>query len=202
MFLTPLTVVTLSCLIQSLVANNCPLRVDSIQVEANFTLDRYLGQWYEIEWMYDGYVDPAFLYEDYTHVYRRQQDGNITDTTRGRDPVHNHGCLQFSSTIYLTDTPGKMLFNYSNQGDIVNYWVVETDYTNYSVVYDCKQLNPDGTCKTNLAWVYSRHPNLSDDLRARVSHVIENLCLNETLFYKTTHKNGCSAAPNLDSVVG
>lgn len=75
-------------------------------------------------------------------------------------------------------------------GDIVNYWVVETDYTNYSVVYDCKQLNPDGTCKTNLAWVYSRLPHLSNDLRAKVSHVIESLCLNEALFYTTKHRNG------------
>lgn len=189
-------------MIQSLVANNCTLRMDSIQVEANFTIERYLGQWYEFEWMYEGYLDPASVFQDFAHVYRRQQDGNITDTTRGRDPAKSHGCLQFSSTIYLTDTPGKMLFNYLNQGNIGNYWVVETDYTNYSVVYNCIQLNPDDTCKTNQAWVYSRHPNLSDDVRARVSHVIENLCLNETSFYKTTHKNDCSAAPNLDSVVG
>nr|XP_034326756.1 uncharacterized protein LOC105317934 isoform X3 [Crassostrea gigas] len=116
MFLTPLAIVTVSCLIQSLVANNCTLRVDSIQLEANFTLERYLGQWYEIEWLSERYVDPDALYEDYTQLYRRQQDGNITITTHGRDPVHNHGCLQFSSSIYLTDTPGKMLFNYLNRG--------------------------------------------------------------------------------------
>lgn len=72
----------------------------------------------------------------------------------------------------------------------MNYWVVETDYTNYSVVYNCIQLNPDNTCKSAMAWVYSRRSNLPDDLRARVSHVIESLCLNEALFHKTTHKNG------------
>nr|XP_019918637.2 purpurin-like isoform X2 [Crassostrea gigas] len=202
MFMKPLAIATFSYLIHSLVASNCTLRVDSIQVEANFTLERYLGQWYEFEWLSDRYVDPDALYEDYTQSYRRQKDGNITITTHGRDPLNGHGCLQFSSTIYLTVTPGKMLFNYLNHGNIENYWVVETDYTNYSVVYNCIQLNSDGTCKSAMAWVYSRHPNLSDDLRARVSHVIESLCLDEASFYKTTHNNGCSVAPNPDSVVG
>lgn len=45
---------------------------------------KYLGQWYEIEWLSDRYEDPDTLYEDYTQLYSRRQDGNITITTRGR----------------------------------------------------------------------------------------------------------------------
>lgn len=75
-------------------------------------------------------------------------------------------------------------------GKLADYWVVKTFYTNYSVVYDCTQLNDDKTCKTVISWVFSRHPNLSDDLMVEVGHVTEFLCLNETQFYTTTHTHG------------
>lgn len=33
-----------------------------------------------------------------------------------RDPANGHGCLQFHSSMILTDTPGKMFYNYFNKG--------------------------------------------------------------------------------------
>lgn len=76
-------------------------------------------------------------------------------------------------------------------GKLADYWVVKTDYINYSVVYECTQLSDDISCKMVISWVFSRHPNLSDNLMAEVDHVIiESLCLNETQFYSTTHTHG------------
>lgn len=75
-------------------------------------------------------------------------------------------------------------------GQLADYWVVKTDYSNYAVVYECKEQNPDNTCKTTMSWVLSRHRILSDSLMADISHVIESLCLNETLFYTTTQTCG------------
>lgn len=72
-------------------------------------------------------------------------------------------------------------------GNFVDYWVVKTDYTNYSVVYECSKLNDDNTCKKIITWVFSRHQTLPESLMAEVDHVIENLCLNETQFYTTTY---------------
>lgn len=81
--------------------------------------------------------------------------------------------IKFSNHVYFA-------------GNFVDYWVVKTDYTNYSVVYECSKLNDD-TCKKIITWVFSRHQNLSESLMAEVDHVIENLCLNETQFYTTTY---------------
>lgn len=72
-------------------------------------------------------------------------------------------------------------------GNFVDYWVVKTDYTNYSVVYECSKLNDDNTCKKIITWVFSRHQTLPESLMAEVDHVIENLCLNETQFYTKTY---------------
>lgn len=76
-------------------------------------------------------------------------------------------------------------------GKLADYWVVKTDYINYSVVYECTQLSDGISCKMVISWVFNRHPNLSDNLMAEVDHVIiESLCLNETQFYSTTHTHG------------
>lgn len=83
--------------------------------------------------------------------------------------------IKFSNHVYFA-------------GNFVDNWVVKTDYTNYSVVYECSKLNDDNTCKKIITWVFSRHQNLSESLMAEVDHVIENLCLNETQFYTTTYK--------------
>eukprot|EP00105_Crassostrea_gigas_P001056 XP_011413072.2 PREDICTED: retinol-binding protein 4-A-like [Crassostrea gigas] len=192
--------VTFGCLIQNLVASNCTLRVDSIQVETNFTLDMYLGRWYEIKWFSDMYFPPDQLYHDYSQVLSRRQGGNITATSHIRDPVNTQGCALFYSTIILTDIPGKMLMNRLNQGKLADYWVVKTDYSNYAVVYECKEQNPDNTCKTTMSWVLSRHRKLSDTLMAEVGHVIDSLCLNEAQFYTTTQTLDCSTSTDWRNV--
>ncbi|XP_052697425.1 apolipoprotein D-like [Crassostrea angulata] len=130
MFLKLLAIATFSCICQSIVANNCTLRVDSIQVQPNFTLERYLGRWYELKWFSDRYEAPGEMYQDYTQFYSKRPDGNITITSHGRDPANGHGCLQFHSSMILTDTPGKMFYNYFNKGKLADYWVVKTDYIN------------------------------------------------------------------------
>uniref|UniRef100_A0A8W8IBE9 Lipocalin/cytosolic fatty-acid binding domain-containing protein n=1 Tax=Magallana gigas TaxID=29159 RepID=A0A8W8IBE9_MAGGI len=86
------------------------------------------------------------MYQDYTQFYSKRPDGNITITSHGRDPANGHGCLQFHSSMILTDTPGKMFYNYFNKGKLADYWVVKTDYINYSVVYECTQLSDDISC--------------------------------------------------------
>eukprot|EP00105_Crassostrea_gigas_P001043 XP_011413056.1 PREDICTED: retinol-binding protein 4-A-like [Crassostrea gigas] len=192
MFRLPLAMVSLSCLFQSLVASNCTLRVDSLQAEANFSTDMYVGQWYGIKWFTNRYVAPEQIYRDFTQELSRRQDGNLTMTYHGRDPVNSQGCIQFYSTVYLTDTPGKFRLDFQDHGNFVDYWVVKTDYTNYSVVYECIKLNDDNTCKKIITWVFSRHQTLPDSLMAEVDHVIENMCLNETQFYTTTYSKSCS----------
>lgn len=55
------------------------------------------------------------------------------------------------------------------------------------MVYECKEQNPDNTCKTTIL---SRRRKLSDTLMAEVGHVIDSLCLNEAQFYTTTQTLG------------
>jgi apolipoprotein D and lipocalin family protein len=41
-----------------------------------------------------------------------------------------------------------------------NYWVLDTDYNSYSIVYSCS-IRLGGFMKTEVAWILSRSRNMS-----------------------------------------
>ena len=44
-----------------------------------------------------------------------------------------------------------------------DYWIIETDYTNYSVVYSCVDFLL-GAIKLEFAWILSREKNLDPEM--------------------------------------
>ena len=65
-----------------------------------------------------------------------------------------------------------------------NYWVYDTDYEKYSVVYNCVNL-PLNMKKESL-WVLSRLPLLSNDVTTKVEAIIdENFDRKANVFVKT-----------------
>nr|XP_022330607.1 purpurin-like [Crassostrea virginica] len=200
MLIFTLIILSLSCIVQNAKAKTCT--VDSFPEQANFITERYLGKWYEMKWYLDNFVETetTVLYQDFTHVYTKQSDGNISVSSTGRDPTAGHGCFHYHSTLIPTETPGKFKFDYMDKGRLTDYWIISTDYVNYAVAYVCFEENADGTCGKAKSWIFSRHTNLADDKLAEAYPLIEQLCLNTTLLLTTHHTNGCSADPS--SVVG
>lgn len=52
-----------------------------------------------------------------------------------------------------------------------NYWVLSTDYENYSIVFYCK--NIDNNKSAQLAWVLSRQPELNPSVQSFVYSLLD-----------------------------
>eukprot|EP00105_Crassostrea_gigas_P034490 XP_019918638.1 PREDICTED: purpurin-like isoform X1 [Crassostrea gigas] len=167
-------------------------RVDSFPVQDHFDTDKYLGKWYEMKWYSEVYFDESELFQDYTHEYIRKKGGNLTVLHTGRDPINLVDCFQRQSTLYLTETPGKFMIDEKNQGNLSDFLVIRTDYSNYSVAYGCTTQQQDGTCLKARAWVFSRKTTLADDLSQEADDQLEKLCLNLTSFLVTRQTNDCT----------
>lgn len=167
-------------------------RVNSFPVQDYFDTNKYLGKWYDMKWYSEVYFDESELFQDYTHEYIRGEGGNLTVLHTGRDPIDLVDCFQRHSTLYFTGTPGKFLIDERNQGSLSDFWVIRTDYSNYSVAYGCTTQQQDGTCIKARAWVFSRKPTLADDLSQEADDQLEKLCLNLTSFLVTKQTNDCT----------
>jgi lipocalin len=65
-----------------------------------------------------------------------------------------------------------------------NYWILDTDYENYSVVYFC--FDRDGL--REALWVLSRSKTLSPKVKDKVEALVDaNFDRNSKVFVKTAH---------------
>ena len=67
-------------------------------------------------------------------------------------------------------------------------WIIETDYDNYAIEYDCRNITNDTCVKGGLS-VWSRRPSLSPPLMSRANTVIQELCLNPVAGIHTPQDN-------------
>lgn len=77
---------------------------------------------------------------------------------------------------------------------VTPYWVIDTDYTSYAVVYACFHVNAtSGTCDSNQvnAWVVGRDKTLSEaKMNASIALIEDQLCLDFTQFHTIPQNNG------------
>jgi len=68
-----------------------------------------------------------------------------------------------------------------------NYWIVDTDYDTYSLVYSCVDIN--GYARGEIYWILARENTLPDDTIARLKKVLTERGLIFGKFYKTGQKD-------------
>lgn len=69
------------------------------------------------------------------------------------------------------------------------YWVVDTDYSSYAVMYGCLKMN-NSECVSARSTVWSRRQTLSPRLQSRANTILQMLCINPAAFLLTSQKNG------------
>lgn len=145
-------------------------------VQLNFNLPEYLGRWYEIQ-RYE--ADFQASLDCVTAQY------SLADPNVARLTVVNGGIL-FNATSatpfelrgvgvpsFPEDTRNPAQFSVAFFGiepDRSNYWVLGTDYINYSLVWSCEQVT--ATTYNEFAWVLSREKELTPALYAQVYALI------------------------------
>jgi len=144
-------------------AGRCP---EYVMGMTNFDKAAYLGQWYEYSNVFEFYEDLPFGGKCVRATYTDEGDevgvfnefvsevtgyGNIKGSARFANPSSGRGELIVSFNPF--GRKKRALFG-GDGGNRANYLVVKTDYTSYSVVYNC---NPVGNIlKKESLWLLTR----------------------------------------------
>ena len=128
----------------------CP----DVDLMANFDPSQYTGTWYEI------YRDAATPFEKdqdcVTATYGEYSDTAVTVYNRAS---YSSGKVNdISGIASCHGAKCKVKFNWFIPSG--NYWVVDTDYTSYSVVYSCNSYF-FGLFKAEGLWILSRSTTLA-----------------------------------------
>ncbi|KAK7506902.1 hypothetical protein BaRGS_00001753 [Batillaria attramentaria] len=165
-----------------LVAGQTPCKLSEIAVQQNFDIKKFMGVWYEIEWISPTYNDGGDAWVNYYHVYREGEYGVVTGYYSGKDPKSEQ-CFFGGHALLKTETDPAKLTLYQEGRKVQNdYWILETDYTNYAVAYSCIERNSShsDTCKTSRSWMWGRGTSLPADVITSTRTKFANLCMNMT----------------------
>jgi len=136
-------------------------------VVQNFSVGDYLGAWYEIENTYaDNQIDGICVIANYSDF------GNgsvrVFNTQINSQTGELQSALGSARPLDPTKNEAKLMVNFPFMGPLESpYWVLDTDYTGYSIVWSCRPA-PDGVNSYQTYWFLSRTRTPSDITRGYV----------------------------------
>jgi len=138
-----------------------------VTVKQNLDVSKYLGDWYEIEKFF-------FLVEGSQKCIR----ANYSLKADGHIQVFNRGIGSDGTEVTATgdgyppdsNVAAKLAVEF-NGSPRVPYWIVDTDYDQYSLVWSCAEIL--GFAQTDFAWILSRtktlDPTIVANLKSKLS---------------------------------
>ncbi|XP_022246664.1 apolipoprotein D-like [Limulus polyphemus] len=108
----------------------------------------YIGKWYEIE---RSFAIFEMGLKCVTSEYTLNEDGTVKVINRGVK------MLRKSSTVNIKS----------------KYWVLDTDYKQYSLVISCNDV-PRNMFHFEILWILSRKPTLDGDILTRIKNDLES----------------------------
>ncbi|XP_064603836.1 retinol-binding protein 4-like [Liolophura sinensis] len=181
-------------------------RVNSFKVKSDLDPKQLVGRWYEVKWIAQSFVPVKDRYRDYEHRYS-MEPGNgdvLTVHGQGRSTI-DADCFYYNGTLRPTSVPGKLVYSRpGGHNDVIStdYWIVDTDYTNYAVSYGCRKIRIDGTCDPEAieSWVWGRRPVLTSPQLSTISGVLKTLCVNSNQYLDTPQGRECPPRPDVGNV--
>uniref|UniRef100_A0A336MYN8 Apolipoprotein D n=1 Tax=Culicoides sonorensis TaxID=179676 RepID=A0A336MYN8_CULSO len=144
-----------------------------VPVITMFDLDKYLGEWYELEWYDDEYpTDDECIKFTYTENGQNAlkillESRHANDNFR-YESFKGHGLVSYPNDISL---PGQLNTTYgTGVPKRVDYEILVTDYTTFSFVWDCRNVN--GTHYNERFWYLARDAHQSERI-PQVDYLLE-----------------------------
>jgi apolipoprotein D and lipocalin family protein len=167
--------------------------------QASFDKAKYLGKWHEI---HGDYGNPGeFGAACTTAQYRLKTDGDIQVTNRGNYWWLLGGYVHLGGDARCNNSDGRctVAFYGSALTNPENYKILSTDYTSYTIVYNCN--DKDNNQKEEILWIMGRNPTLDDATfaaaKARVLEVSPSYDF-DTNLKKQYNKADCQYEWDLD----
>ncbi|KPI92172.1 Apolipoprotein D [Papilio xuthus] len=165
----------------------------NITVVQNFDPVRYAGRWRLIETYESDFQSGACNEATYTltpngtvDVFNTQVINQTLDTMTG------------SAVLATTDNTGKLLVTFPGTSQPSDYWILDTDYDSYALVYSCRNINTER--RRVWSWKLSRTRSLSVEAERNINNTVNNInVLNERYYQKIEHTdNSCFYYPSPD----
>ncbi|XP_012670737.2 apolipoprotein Da, duplicate 2 [Clupea harengus] len=156
-------------------------------VKENFDVSSYMGRWYEIQKLPSIFQKGECGQATYTlgdgvvHVLNAEllADGTVSQIEGSAKPVDPAQPAKLAVTFFPGSPPGP-------------YWVLDTDYDNYALVYGCE--NYGGLFYADFAWILSRSPTLTEETIEQLHNIMTSngISINKMT---TTNQSICSSMP-------
>ncbi|XP_051985278.1 apolipoprotein D-like [Xyrauchen texanus] len=156
-------------------------------VQANFDPTRYVGRWYEIQKL------PApYQLGECTQATYTLSDGIVLVLNEELLADGTINSIEGTAQIVDASEPAKLevLFPGSPPAP---YWVLATDYDNYSLVYGCADF---GVFHLDFAWILSRSRTLPKETISELQGILKSSGVNvEKLTVTDQRPELCSGMP-------
>lgn len=178
------TLIVLACMVALCFAQipsfgSCP----TVKTQEKLDINRYLGYWYEIE------VFPTIFEKGKCTraKYTLKPDGHIQVYNRGFEKGKENDIV---GEAYRPDDneQGKLKVRFSESQPWGNYWVVHTDYDNYSLIYSCG--NVAGIFHVEMAWILARNMTIDPTLTNQLKQELASYKVDVSKF-KATDQSDC-----------
>uniref|UniRef100_A0A8B9NS21 Apolipoprotein D n=1 Tax=Apteryx owenii TaxID=8824 RepID=A0A8B9NS21_APTOW len=123
-------------------------------VQENFDITKYVGKWYEIEKLPSNFEKGSCIQANYL----LEENGKVK--VINKELQSNGKVKETEGEITHADVkePAKLGISFNWFTPSTPYWVISTDYENYSLVYSCT--NIIWLFHVNYAWILSRAPEM------------------------------------------
>ncbi|XP_055339118.1 apolipoprotein D-like [Paramacrobiotus metropolitanus] len=139
-----------------------------VTVKQDFDLSQYLGRWYEQQ-RYFTIFEIGLDCVAANYSLRAEGDVKVNNTGRQSNGQPNTAI----GRAYVPDAsvPAKLLVKFNENQPAGDYWVIDTDYTAFSVVYSCRNLGP---FKSEYLWLLSRdRSGYTPSVEQRVEQILQ-----------------------------
>ncbi|XP_020283416.1 apolipoprotein D-like isoform X2 [Pseudomyrmex gracilis] len=165
----------------------CP----NLETMKNFNLNSYLGKWYEVERYFAWF---EFAGKCVTASYSvNEDDGSVK--------IINKQISSFSGITSSIEGVARLLGKSDDPKLSVSfpslpvpveapYWILDTDYKSYAVVWSCANL---GVLNVRNVWILTREPNPPVEVLEKAYQVIDKNNISRAYFIRTNQKN-CPAS--------
>ncbi|XP_052817966.1 apolipoprotein D-like [Mya arenaria] len=168
-----------ACSAQVPTFGKCP----AVDVVQDLNVTRYLGQWYEIQKFF-------FFIEGsekcITADYSLKSDGHIRVLNTGIAKDGSKDVATGDAEAMDPNVPAKLSVTF-NGSPRVPYWIVDTDYDTYSLVWSCTDIG--GLLQADFAWILSRNNTLDNAIIEKLQNKLATFNINTKSFRQTDQSN-------------
>lgn len=165
----------------------------NIPVISNFNPTRYLGRWRLIQTYYAEFQVGTCQ----EATYSANADGSVL--VYNTEVINQElDSITGSAVLATTDGSGKLLVTFPTTDVASEYWILDTDYDSYALVYSCQNITNDR--RRVWSWKMSRNNTLTSEAETAINQVVSTVNVLNDRYYQTVNRtdNGCFYYPDPD----